>query len=163
MAARRSDTLRVVRASHVEIVITRIFNAPAPLVFDAWTQPDLVRRWWAPASRGVAMLTCEADVRPGGTYRYVLGRPQEEPFAFSGRYLEVERPNRLVYTQSFEPLPGEAMVTVVLEQKDGATTLVSTEKYPSKEALDGALSNGMEEGMRDTLLQLDDLLAADVL
>ncbi len=148
------------RTSDKEIVIARTFRAPAQIVFDAWTKPEYVRRWWAPESRGVTLVQCDADLRPGGAYRYVLARGKAERFAFSGKYLEIARPTRLVYTQSFEPVPGEAVVTVSFEERGGSTTLVAHELYPSKEALDGALASGMEDGMRETFDQLDELVAS---
>jgi uncharacterized protein YndB with AHSA1/START domain len=147
------------RTSDTEIVIKRTFRAPARLVFDAWTKPEHVKRWWAPASRGVTMVQCDADVRPGGAYRYVMGR-ESERIGFSGKYLEIDRPTRLVYTQCFDPFPGaDAMVTVTFEERDGVTTLVAREVYPTKEALDSAIEAGMEDGARETLDQLDELLA----
>ncbi|CAN5759795.1 SRPBCC domain-containing protein [soil metagenome] len=151
------------RTSDREIVITRSFRAPASIVFDAYTIAENVRRWWAPKSRGVSLLECDVDLRAGGAYRYVLGR-DGGAFAFFGKYVEVERPNRVVYTQGFEPkigepMPGEAVVTVTFEEKDGTTTLVARELYPSKEVLDGVLATGMEEGMRETFEQLDALIA----
>lgn len=153
------------RVSDEEIVIARTFRAPARIVFDAWTLPEHVRRWWAPASRGVVVARCDADLRPGGAYRYELARGDAERFAFFGRYVEVERPTRLVYTQSFEPvlgraLPGEALVTVSFEERDGATALVARERYPSRQVLDGVLASGMEDGMRETYEQLDALVAS---
>ena len=105
-------------------------------------------------------MECDADVRAGGAYRYVLARGKAERFAFSGKYVEIARPTRLVYTQSFEPMPGEVAVTVSFEERDGSTTLVSRELYPSKEALDAALSSGMEDGMRETFEQLGQLVAS---
>jgi uncharacterized protein YndB with AHSA1/START domain len=148
------------RTSERELVITRTFRAPAHIVFDAWTKPEFVRRWWAPASRGVTVVECDADLRPGGAYRYVLGRGDDR-FAFSGKYVEIARPTRLVYTQTFEPMPhGEAVVTVTFAERDGSTTLLSHELYPSKEVLDGALASGMEDGMRETFDQLDALASS---
>jgi uncharacterized protein YndB with AHSA1/START domain len=149
------------RTSDREIVITRTFRAPADIVFDAWTKPELVRRWWAPRSRGVTLVQCDANVRPGGAYRYLLARGSSESFAFSGKYVEIARPTRLVYTQIFEAFPdGEAVVTVSFEERDGSSTLVAHELYPSKEALDRALTSGMEDGMRETMDQLDELVAS---
>jgi len=149
------------RTSDTELVWTRSFRAPARIVFDAYTKPEHVRRWWAPASRGVTLLQCDADVRAGGTYRYVLGAGTQEIAAFSGRYVEVERPTRLVYTQVFEAFPGaEAVVTVSFEEKGGVTKLVAHERYPSKEALDGAVAAGMEEGARESFEQLDRVVAS---
>lgn len=148
------------RVSDTSIRITRQFRAQASLVYDCWTKPEYLRRWWAPLTRGVSMLECDADLRPGGAYRYVLGGPAHGTFAFSGTYRELTRPTRLVYTQRFEPMPGEAVITVSFEERDGATTVVADEVYPSKEALEGALATGMEDGMRETYAQLDELLAA---
>jgi uncharacterized protein YndB with AHSA1/START domain len=144
-----------------EIVIARTFNAPARVVFDAWTRADLVKRWWAPRSHHVTMAGCEADVRVGGAYRYVLRRDTGDEIAFSGTYNEIVPHTRLVYTQVFEPMrdAGEAVITVVLREQDGKTHLTSVEVYPSQEARDGAIAAGMESGMRETMDQLEDLLA----
>jgi len=145
-----------------EIVISRTFNAPAHIVFDAWTNAELVKRWWAPRSLGVTIVSCDADVRVGGRYRYVL-RPGNRPeFAFSGRYNEVTPYTRLVYTMTFEPMAasGEAVVTVTFQEHEGKTLLVSSEMYPSKEVRDGTIASGMEKGMRETMDQLDELVAS---
>lgn len=151
----------VVRVSDCEILITRAFAAEAARVYEAWTNPELVRRWWAPAGRGVTMLVCEAEVAVGGRYRYVIGGSGGDQYAFSGTYLELAPPGRLVYTQVFEAFPdGEATVTVTFEEHGGVTTMTAHERYPSKEALDGALLAGMEEGMAETYAQLDALLAS---
>jgi uncharacterized protein YndB with AHSA1/START domain len=152
-------------ASDTLVVIKRTFRAPARIVFDAYTQAEHVRRWWAPESRGVTVVACDVDLTPGGTYRYVLAKGDEPPFAFSGSYLEISRPTRLVYTQRFEPvagtaLPGEVVVTVLFEEREGTTLMVAHERYPSKEVRDMALSSGMEDGMRETFDRLDDLVAA---
>lgn len=143
-----------------ELVIERTFNGPARLVFDAWTRPELVKRWWAPKSHGVAVVGCDADVRVGGKYRYVLRRDTGDEIAFSGRYTEVTPHSRLVYTQVFEAFPGaEVIVTITFDERGGKTRLVSHELYPSKEALSAALASGMEHGMRETMDQLDELIA----
>lgn len=142
------------------IVIARTFRAPAHIVFDAWTRAELVKRWWAPESRRVEIVDCQADVRPGGKYRYLL-RKDGRDFAFSGTYTEVAPHTRLVYTQIFEPFPGgEAIITVTFEEHGGKTRLVAHEVYPSKEARDGALASGMEQGMRETMNQLDQLVVS---
>lgn len=148
-------------AAEREIVISRTFNGPARIVFAAWTRPELVRRWWAPRSHGVAMVSCEADVRVGGKYRYVLGREGEE-MGFSGEYREVTPHSRLVYTQVFEPMQGagEVVVTVSFEEQDGKTRMVSRELYPSREVREAALAAGMESGMRETMDQLDALVGS---
>ncbi|MCI0587443.1 MAG: SRPBCC family protein, partial [Planctomycetes bacterium] len=134
----------------------------ARIVFDAWTRPEHVGRWWAPKSRGVSFAVCEADVRVGGRYRYVLKRDTGEAFEFSGTYREISPPSRLVYTQAFGPTEagGAALVTVTFDEREGRTHMVSREFYPSKEALDGALEVGMEDGARESLDQLDELLAS---
>jgi uncharacterized protein YndB with AHSA1/START domain len=148
-----------------EILITRTFNGPARIVFDAWTRPELVERWWAPKSLGVAVVRCVADVFAGGTYRYVLKHSGRE-FAFSGRYLEVTPPSRLVYTQIYEPTAAGAppddegiVVTVTFAEQDGRTRVVSRSMCPSQEVRDGILASGMERGMRETMEQLEELIA----
>ncbi len=151
----------VERKSDRELVVTRAFNGPATIVFDAWTKPELLMRWWAPCSRGVKLISCEVDLRVGGGYRYVFGRDGQKPVAFSGKYMQVERPSRLVSTQIFEPMAaaGEAIVTATFDEKHGKTTLILHQLYPSKESLDGAVASGMEHGMRETFEQLEELIA----
>lgn len=143
-----------------DIVIARTFHGPARIVFDAWTKPEYVRRWWAPASLGVSMASCDADVRAGGSYRYVLQTPQGR-ITFSGVYREVTPPTRLVYTQIFEEHPegDPVIVTVTFEERDGKTHMVSHERYPSPEVRELVLASGMEHGMRETMDQLDALVA----
>ena len=148
-----------------EIVIRRTFNGPARIVFDAWTQPDLVRRWWAPRSRGVSVVGCDASVSVGGGYRYVLRLDRGGEFAFSGRYTEVTPHTRLVYTQVFEPKAsgGNAgheavVVTVTFDERDGKTHMVSRSLCPSKAVRDAIIASGMEHGMRETMDQLDELV-----
>ena len=152
----------VERRSDRELVVTRTVNGPARLLFEAWTKPELLKRWWAPCSLGVSLLACDADVRVGGSYRYVFGRDARHPMAFSGVYTNVTPYSTLVYTQIFEPLrdAGEAIVTVTFDEHRGKTRLVLRELYPSKEALDGAVASGMEHGIRETMEQLDQLVAS---
>ena len=152
----------VERKSERELVVTRTFNGPARIVFEAWTKPDLLKRWWAPCSLGVVLLECEADVRVGGRYRYVFGRDASHPTAFSGAYKEVTPFSRLVYTQIFEPMrdAGEAIVTVTFDEERGKTRLVLRELYPSTEALDAAIASGMEHGILETMEQLDQVVAS---
>ena len=147
----------VERKSERELVVTRTFNGPPRIVFEAWTKPELLKRWWAPKSAGLSLLSCEADVRVGGRYRFVIGHGTSKPMAFFGRYIEVTPPSRLVWTNE-ESAEG-AVTTVTFEEKGGQTLLVMHELYPSKEALD-ALDGlaGMEGGMRETFEQLDELL-----
>src|SRR3954452_18065907 len=112
---------RVERKSERELVVTRTFNGPARIVFEAWTKPELFRRWWAPKSFGVSVISCEIDVRTGGTYRLVMGHPSsEQPMAFFGRYIEVTPNSRLVWTND-EGGEGGAVTTVTFEEKGDAT------------------------------------------
>jgi uncharacterized protein YndB with AHSA1/START domain len=151
----------VERASDRELVVTRTFKAPARIVFDAWTKPELLKRWWAPRSLGVTLFECENDVRVGGRYRFAFGRDPRSPMVFSGSYSEVDAPRRLVCTQAFEQVPsGDAIVTATFEERDGKTTLVLHQRFPSKQALDGAVASGMEKGMRDTYEQLEELVGS---
>ena len=146
----------VERKSERELVVTRTFNGPARIVFEAWTKPELLKRWWAPKSTGVSLLSCEADVRAGGRYRFEFGREASKPMAFFGRYIEVTPHSRLIWTN--DESDDGAVTTVTFEEKDGKTLLVMHELYPSKEALDAAIA-GMEGGMPETFAQLDELLA----
>jgi uncharacterized protein YndB with AHSA1/START domain len=156
-----NDTFMELRSDR-EIVIARTFRGPARIVFDVYTRADLVKRWWAPKSLGARMLDCQADVRPGGTYRYLIRAGGGEEYAFSGRYTEVTPYSRLVYTQVFEPMAdaGEVIVTATFDEFDGNTRFVSRELYPSKEARDATIASGMEKGMRETMNQLDELVVS---
>ena len=145
----------VERKSERELVVTRTFNGPARIVFEAWTKPELFKRWWVPKSIGVSLLSCEMDVRVGGGYRLMLGHEASKPMAFFGRYIEVAPHSRLVWTN--DESDDGAVTTVTFEEKGGKTLLVMHELYPSKEALDGAIA-GMEGGMPETFAQLDELL-----
>jgi uncharacterized protein YndB with AHSA1/START domain len=163
MAARRENELSpgknrtaVEQKSDRELVITRIFDGPPRLVFEAWTTPELLKQWWAPKSSGMSLLSCEADVRAGGKYRFEFGHGASKRMAFFGKYLEVTPPSRLVWTN--EESDAGAVTTLTFEEKDGKTLLVMHEVYPSKEALNAAIA-GMEDGMAETFDQLDELLA----
>jgi uncharacterized protein YndB with AHSA1/START domain len=146
------------RKSERELLVTRTFNAPARIVFDAWTKPELLLRWWAPKSFGVSFLSCELDLRAGGKYRFVFAHPaSEQPMAFFGRYLEVTPHSRLVWTNE-EGGDGGAVTTVTFAEKDGKTLLVMHDLYPSKEALDDAIASGSTGGTWETFEQLDVLL-----
>src|SRR5271163_4751055 len=145
----------VERKSERELVITRTFNGPARIVCEAWTKPELLKRWWAPKSTGLSLLSCEADVRVGGRYRFEIGHQDSKPMAFFGRYIEVTPHSRLVWTN--EESDDGAVTRVIFEEKGGKTLLVMHELYPSKEALDRAIA-GMEGGTPETFAQLDELL-----
>jgi uncharacterized protein YndB with AHSA1/START domain len=153
--ARVTRGTTVERKSERELVLTRTFNGPARIVFEAWTKPELLKRWWIPKSTGMVLLSCEADVRVGGSYRFEIGQKASKPMAFFGRYLEVVPHARLVWTNA-ESDDG-AVTTVTFEEKGGKTLLVLHELYPSREALDRAIA-GMEGGMSESFAQLDELL-----
>lgn len=142
-----------------DIVMTRTFNAPPRVVFDAWTRPELVQKWWAPKSHGVSFVSCEGDVRPGGKYRWVLGRG-DEVIPFSGTYREVTPHSRLVYSQVFEPMAdaGESVITTTFEEQEGKTRMRSVEHYPSAQVRAMVLETGMESGAREVIEQLEALL-----
>jgi uncharacterized protein YndB with AHSA1/START domain len=145
----------VERTSEREFTVTRTFDAPARLVYEAWTKPELLQRWWAPKSMGMALLSVEADVRVGGTYRIVFDLGDSKTMAFFGTYLEVKPHSLLVWTN--EEGGGAVITTVTFEEKAGKTRLVLRERHPTKEATDEGI--GFGEGLRETLDQLDELLA----
>jgi uncharacterized protein YndB with AHSA1/START domain len=148
----------VERKSERELVVTRTVNAPARIVFEAWTKPELFRRWWAPKSFGLTIISCELDVRTGGTYRLEMGHPSfEQPMAFFGRYLEVIPNSRIVWTND-EGGEGGAVTTVTFEERGGATLVVIHDLYPSKEALDEAIASGSTSGWGEQFEQLDEFL-----
>ncbi|NRD52060.1 SRPBCC family protein [Corallococcus exiguus] len=162
-ARRESEPVKNVttteRKSEREFVVTRTVNGPARIIFEAWTQPELLKRWWAPKSFGISFISCEADVRVGGTYRFVFGHPaSEQPMAFFGKYIEVTPHSRLAWTNE-ESAEG-AVTTVAFEEEGGKTRVVVHDLHPSKEALDGAIASGSTCGMVETFEQLDELLVA---
>ena len=142
----------VERKSERELVVTRTFNGPARIVFEAWTKPELFKRWWLPKSMGMSLRSCEMDVRVGGKYRLEF---EPDGMAFFGTYLEVTPHSRLVWTN--EESDDAAVTTVTFEEKGGKTLLVLHELYPSKEALDAA-GTGAADAMVETFAQLDELL-----
>jgi uncharacterized protein YndB with AHSA1/START domain len=150
----------VERNSERELVATRTFNGPAHIVFDAWTKPELLKRWWLPKSCGASFVSCEADARTGGTYRFVFSHPaSEQPRAFFGRYLDVAPHSRLVWTND-EGGEGGAITTVTFEERGDETLVVMRDVYPSKEALDDAIASGSTSGAGEQFEQLDELLVA---
>ena len=148
----------VERKSDREVVVTRTFDAPARLVFEAWTKPELFKQWWVPRSMGMTLRSCELDVRTGGKYRLEFGDDPANPMAFFGKYLDVVPNRRIVWTNEESGADG-SVTTVTFEEKNGKTTLVMSELYPTKEALDAA-GTGAQEAMNETFGQLDELLAS---
>jgi uncharacterized protein YndB with AHSA1/START domain len=147
----------VERKSERELVVTRTINGPARIVYEAFAKPELFKRWWVPKSFAASLLSCELDVRVGGTYRLVFSHEGSEPMAFFGRYLEVTPHSRLVWTND-EGDDGGAVTTATLEEKGGRTLLVMHDLYPSKEALDAAIASGATGALPETLEQLDELV-----
>jgi uncharacterized protein YndB with AHSA1/START domain len=143
--------------SERELVVTRTVSGPARVVFDAWTRPELFKRWWAPKSFPISLLSCELDVRVGGRYRLVFGY-EGSTMEFFGRYLEVSPSSRLVWTNDEED--GGPVTTVTFEEQGGTTLVAVHDRYPSKEALDHAIASGSTgiSGMPESLAQLDELL-----
>ena len=158
VARKESESQRttVQKKSEREVVVTLTFDAPARLVFEAWSRPALFKKWWVPRSMGMTLRSCEMDVRTGGKYRLVFGDDPANPMAFFGTYLEVVPHKRIVSTNE-ESGDAGPVTTVTFEERDGKTLLVLSELYPTKEALDAA-GTGAQEAMHETFVQLDELL-----
>src|ERR1700733_13299115 len=147
----------VQRKSDRELVVTRTFNAPAHIVFEAWSKPELFKQWWVPKSVGMSMLSCDMDIRTGGKYRLVFSHPDfDQPMAFFGTYKEVTPHKRLVWTN--EDSDQGAVTTVTFEENDGKTLVTFHELYPTTAALEEALA-GSAEGLPEQFAQLEKLLA----
>ena len=145
----------VERESERALVVTRTFNGPARIVFEAWTQPELFKRWWVPKSIGLTLLSCEMDVRVQGGYRLVFAA-NPEPIAFFGKYLEVTPHSRLSWSN--DESPDGAVTTVTFEESGGKTLVIVHDLYPTKEALDDAIASGSTQGFTEQFEQLDELL-----
>jgi len=146
----------VERTSDREVVVTRIINGPARIVFEAFSKAELLKRWWVPKSMGMTLLSCEVDARVGGTYRLEFDVGGPEPAAFFGTYVDVTPYSRLAWTND-EGGEGGSVTTVTFEEQSGKTLVVLRESYPSKEALDAA-GTGAADAMVETFEQLDELL-----
>ena len=155
------STLQVTTPREREVVLTRVFAAPRRLVFDAWTKPDLVRRWLL-GPPGWTMPVCEIDLRVGGAYRFVWRGPDGTEMGMGGVHREITVPERIVTTQLFDQdwTGGETVGTLVLVERDGMTTVTNTVLYASREARDAALETGMADGVAAGYARLDVLLAA---
>jgi len=147
----------VERKADRELVVTRTFDAPAHIVFEAWSTPDLFKQWWVPKSAGMSLISCDMDIRTGGTYRLVFRHPAfDQPMAFFGTYKEVASNTRMVWTN--EESEQGALTTVTFEERAGKTVVTLHELYPTKEARDEAIA-GSTEGLPEQFAQLDELLA----
>lgn len=151
-----TGTLVVSLPSDCELALTRVFRAPRQLVYDAFSNPEILKRWFGP--RGWSLVTCEVDARVGGGFRFVLRAPDGRELGMRGVYRELS-PGRSIHTESFDDFPGESLVTAVLTERDGETTLVATIRYPSKEARDAAIKSGMEHGAAESYDKLAEMLA----
>jgi uncharacterized protein YndB with AHSA1/START domain len=147
------------RKSDRDLVVSRTINGPARVVFEAWTRPELLERWWTPKSFPISLLSCEMDVRVGGGYRLVFGY-EGSTMEFFGRYLEVTPHSRLVWTNDEDG--GATITTVTFEETAGKTLLTVYDLYPSKEALDGAIASGSTSGMPEALAQLDEMVIGGI-
>ncbi len=152
------NSTTVERKSERELVVTRTIDGPQRLVWEAWTRPELFRRWWVPKSAPISLLSCEMDVRVGGSYRLEFGFGGQT-MAFFGRYLEVTPCSRLSWTNDEGGEAAAAITTVTLEERDGKTLVTMSDLHPSKEALDAALASGSTDGTPETMDQLEALVA----
>jgi uncharacterized protein YndB with AHSA1/START domain len=152
------DRTQVERKSDREMTVTRTFNGPARIVYEAWSNPEIFRQWWTPKSFGMTIHSCEIDMRTGGTYRLVISHPSMgEPMAFFGKYLDVVPRSRIVWTNDEGDEEG-AVTTVTFEDRGAETVVVLSELYPSKEALDTAIAQGSISGYPEQFAQLGELL-----
>jgi uncharacterized protein YndB with AHSA1/START domain len=156
--AANSESFSVTTPSDREIRLTRLFDAPRHLVFEAMTRPEHVREWWGQLGEGYSVPVCEIDLRPGGRWRFVNRHPHGE-VAFHGEYREISPPDRLVFTELMEPHAEESVVTVVFAEERGKTRLSVTARYPSAEVRDMVLGSGMERGAALSYDRLEEVAA----
>jgi len=154
---KNTGTLKVSLPTEREVVMTRVFDAPRRLVFDALTKPELLRRWFGP--RGWSLVACEADLKVGGAWRWVLRGPDGRDMGMRGVYQEITPPERLVSTESFDDYPGESLNTLILSEEDGKTTFTITVRYASQEIRDAVIKSGMEHGAAECYDKLAEMLA----
>ena len=154
-----TDSFQVTTPSDQEIRLTRVFNAPRQLVFDAMTRPEHVKRWWGQLGEGYSVPVCEIDLRVGGRWRFVNRHPKGEA-AFYGEYREITPPSRLVFTEIYEPFPdGVSVVTTEFTEEDGKTRMTATVRYPSMQVRDMVMGSGMARGAGMSYDRLEELLA----
>jgi uncharacterized protein YndB with AHSA1/START domain len=156
---KNTGTLTVTTPTDREVVLTRVFDAPRQMVFDAFTKPELLKRWFGP--RGWSLVVCEVDLKVGGEFRFVLRGPDGRDMGMRGVYREIAPPDRSVHMETFDDFPGaESQVTTVLVERDGKTTFTATVRYPSQEVRDAVIQSGMEHGAAESYDKLAELLAA---
>jgi uncharacterized protein YndB with AHSA1/START domain len=154
---KNTGTLKVSLPTEREVVMTRVFDVPRRLVFDALTKPELLKRWFGP--RGWSLVVCEADLKAGGAWRWVLRGPDGRDMGMRGVYQEITPPERLVSTESFDDYPGESLNTLILSEEDGKTTFTITVRYASQEIRDAVIKSGMEHGAAECYDKLAEMLA----
>lgn len=155
-----SETFKVTTPSDTDIELTRLFDAPPHLVFEAMSKPEHIRRWWGNLGNGYSVPVCEVDFRVGGKWRFVNRHPQGDA-EFYGEYREIDAPGRVVFTEIYAPFPDSpSVVTVTLTEENGKTRLRATSSYPSKEVRDMVLSTGMERGAAVSYDRLDEVSMA---
>lgn len=152
---KNTGTLAVATPTPKQIVLTRVFNAPRTLVFDAFTKPELLMRWFGP--RGWSLVVCEVDLRVGGGFRFVLRSPEGNRMGMRGTYCEIDAPRRSVHTERFDDLPGESEVTTVLTESNGKTVLTATITYGSQEIRDAVIGSRMEHGAAESYDRLAEI------
>jgi uncharacterized protein YndB with AHSA1/START domain len=153
---KNTGTLNVTTPTDREVVLTRVFDAPRNMVWEAFTKPELLKRWFGP--RGWSLVVCEVDLRVGGGFRFVMRGPDGKDMGMRGVYREIVPPERSVHMESFDDYPGESQVTAVFVEQGGKTTLTATVLYPSKEVRDIVIQSGMEHGAAESYDKLAELL-----
>jgi len=154
---KNTGTLAVSLPSDCEIALTRIFNAPRQVVYRAFSEPEILKRWFGP--RGWTLVACKIDARVGGSFRFILRAPDGRELGMHGTYRELSPPERSVHTEGFDDFPGESVVTSKFTERNGQTTLVATIRYASKEIRDAVIRSGMEHGAAESYDKLAELLA----
>ncbi len=154
---KNTGTLAVSLPGDCEIALTRVFKAPRQLVYDAFSKPEILKKWFGP--RGWSVVACDVDARVGGGFRFVLREPGGRELGMRGFYRELSPPERSVHSESFDDFPGESLVTAVFTERDGETTLIATILYPSKEVRDAVIASGMEHGAAESYDKLAEMLA----
>jgi uncharacterized protein YndB with AHSA1/START domain len=155
---KNTGTLKVTMPSDREVVLTRVFDAPRHLVFDAFSKPELLKRWFGP--RGWSLVVCEVDLKVGGGFRFVLRGPDGKEMGMRGVYREIAPPEKSVHMESFDDYPGESQVTAVFVEQGGKTTLTATVLYSSREVRDAVIQSGMEHGAAESYDKLAELVAS---
>lgn len=155
---KNTGTLTITTPGDREVLLTRVFDAPRELVFDAFSKPEILKRWFGP--HGYSLVVCEVDLRVGGGWRFILQGPDARKMGMRGVYREIKRPERSVHVESFDDYPGESIVTTVFTEKNGKTTMQATVLYASKEVRDAVIQMGMEHGAAESYDKLAAALAS---